>query len=197
MSISWTCSDAPFPLSTAPASFKEAERLKAELAAAGGERAPPPPAFHLGQLVCEQGRGYTGVVAGWEQVCGEGPAWLAAAGHDRAGAPGPWYFLLVEEVAGRGPRSGLPPVALVPEGALEPAGDPSLVPGGAHPLLSLLFLGKDAEGNHLPCRQLRQRFGAERRDVHPPGGPLAGCLCEVRLDRRGSGWRGRGEKWGR
>ncbi|KAL6782673.1 hypothetical protein ACKKBG_A07670 [Auxenochlorella protothecoides x Auxenochlorella symbiontica] len=149
--------------------FKEAERLKAELAAAGGERAPPPPAFHLGQLVCEQGRGYMGVVAGWEQVCGEGPAWLAAAGHDRAGAPGPWYFLLVEEVAGRGPRSGLPPVALVPEGALEPAGDPSLVPGGAHPLLSLLFLGKDAEGNHLPCRQLRQRFGAERRDVHPPG----------------------------
>ena len=36
-----------------------------------------------------------------------------------------------------------------------------------HPYTYLLFLGPDARGDLIPSRALRERFGAERRDVGP------------------------------
>lgn len=71
-----------------------------------------------------------------------------------------------------------PPVAYVPEDWLT---SPELQPGGKcwleaygpqpllHPYAGYLFLGQDARGDLLPCRALRNQFGAQRRDVYPPG----------------------------
>jgi hypothetical protein len=38
-----------------------------------------------------------------------------------------------------------------------------------HPYSYVLFLGQDARGDMLPCRQLRDKYGARRRDVYKPG----------------------------
>ena len=32
-----------------------------------------------------------------------------------------------------------------------------------------MFLGSDGEGNMVPCRQLRDKYNAARRDVYAPG----------------------------
>eukprot|EP00798_Chlamydomonas_sp_ICE-L_P022438 gene22439-29550_t len=37
-----------------------------------------------------------------------------------------------------------------------------------HPYSYMLFLGQDAKGDYLPCRQLRNKYSVQRRDVHPP-----------------------------
>lgn len=38
-----------------------------------------------------------------------------------------------------------------------------------HPYSYVLFLGQDARGDMLPCRQLRDKYSARRRDVFRPG----------------------------
>jgi hypothetical protein len=38
-----------------------------------------------------------------------------------------------------------------------------------HPYSYVLFLGQDARGDMLPCRQLRDKYSARRRDVYRPG----------------------------
>lgn len=38
-----------------------------------------------------------------------------------------------------------------------------------HPYSYVLFLGQDARGDMVPCRQLRDKYGARRRDVYKPG----------------------------
>jgi hypothetical protein len=38
-----------------------------------------------------------------------------------------------------------------------------------HPYGYVLFLGADARGDLLPCRQLRDKFSQPRRDVRRPG----------------------------
>ena len=38
-----------------------------------------------------------------------------------------------------------------------------------HPYSYVLFLGTDARGDFVPCRQLRDKYGAPRRDVRRPG----------------------------
>lgn len=38
-----------------------------------------------------------------------------------------------------------------------------------HPYSYVLFLGQDARGDMIPCRQLRDKYGARRRDVYKPG----------------------------
>ncbi len=38
-----------------------------------------------------------------------------------------------------------------------------------HPYAYVLFLGPDARGDLLPCRQLRDKYNAPRRDVYAPG----------------------------
>ena len=61
--------------------------------------------------------------------------------------------------------------------------------GGAleHPYGYLMFLGADGEGNMVPCRQLRDKYGAARRDVHPGGDGEA-----AEGDEDGSGGQGGG-----
>jgi hypothetical protein len=43
-----------------------------------------------------------------------------------------------------------------------------------HPYTYVLFLGQDARGDMVPCRQLRDKYGARRRDVFRPGAEPAG-----------------------
>ena len=38
-----------------------------------------------------------------------------------------------------------------------------------HPYSYVLFLGVDARGDMLPCRQLRDKYNVPRRDVYAPG----------------------------
>jgi hypothetical protein len=38
-----------------------------------------------------------------------------------------------------------------------------------HPYSYVLFLGQDARGDMIPCRQLRDKYGARRQDVFKPG----------------------------
>lgn len=38
-----------------------------------------------------------------------------------------------------------------------------------HPYLYILFLGMDGRGDYVPCRQLRDKYNVQRRDVHRPG----------------------------
>lgn len=38
-----------------------------------------------------------------------------------------------------------------------------------HPFLGMLFLGQDGRGDYIPCRHLRNRYNAQRRDVFKPG----------------------------
>jgi hypothetical protein len=35
--------------------------------------------------------------------------------------------------------------------------------------LYLLFYGLDGRGDYVPCRQLRNKYSIERRDVYKPG----------------------------
>mmetsp|Transcript_25874 Transcript_25874/g.66704 ORF Transcript_25874/g.66704 Transcript_25874/m.66704 type:complete len:499 (+) Transcript_25874:102-1598(+) len=38
-----------------------------------------------------------------------------------------------------------------------------------HPYEYMLFLGQDARGDYIPCKQLRDRYNVQRRDVWAPG----------------------------
>jgi len=38
-----------------------------------------------------------------------------------------------------------------------------------HPYMYILFLGQDARGDFVPCRQLRDKYAVQRRDVFQPG----------------------------
>ncbi|PNH09980.1 hypothetical protein TSOC_003325 [Tetrabaena socialis] len=38
-----------------------------------------------------------------------------------------------------------------------------------HPYLYILFLGLDGRGDYVPCRQLRDKYNVQRRDVYRPG----------------------------
>ena len=40
----------------------------------------------------------------------------------------------------------------------------------SHPYMYLLFLGQDGEGNYVPSKKLRDKFGQQRRDVYWNGG---------------------------
>ncbi|GFH14726.1 UVR domain-containing protein [Haematococcus lacustris] len=43
-----------------------------------------------------------------------------------------------------------------------------------HPYRYILFLGQDARGDYMPCRQLRDKYSVRRRDVHRPDNKLGG-----------------------
>ena len=146
----------------------------AEFAAASS-----PPAFRLGQRVTHVRLGYRAAVAGWDAACMESPDWRAAAGVTPEEAAGPFYHVLIDvrdapwsEAAG---DDGPPAVAYLPESRLAAPAPPDtwadlhpLPEGGLdHPFAYLLFLGPDARGDLIPSRALRERFGAERRDVGP------------------------------
>ncbi|WIA21272.1 hypothetical protein OEZ85_000506 [Tetradesmus obliquus] len=136
-------------------------------------------ALRLGQRVVHRQHGYRGVVVGWDVGCCEDEAWQAAAhaGELKKGLSQPFYHLLVE-VSDWSYDSAQPPVAYV---AQELLAAPELEDEGAswgqvyspdplqHPYSYVLFLGQDARGDMLPCRQLRDKYSARRRDVYRPG----------------------------
>ena len=111
----------------------------------------------------------------WDPVCTETDEWQAAAGV--AGLdPQPCYVVLGDE---RDWNGEAPPVADVPHERLVAPADPdtwlSVVKDAdeaalENPLTYLLFLGPDERGDLVPTRALRERHGAARRDVVPPGG---------------------------
>lgn len=108
----------------------------------------------------------------------ESPAWRAAARITPEEAAAPFYHVLIDARDWNGSdeeEGGPPPLAYVPEGRLATPALPDTwaalhpLPEGDldHPFSYLLFLGPDACGDLVPSRALRERFGAERRDVGP------------------------------
>jgi hypothetical protein len=66
-----------------------------------------------------------------------------------------------------------------------------------HPYSYVLFLGQDARGDMIPCRQLRDKYGARRRDVYKPGSePKEGDDDGDELGEGGGGGEGPGPKEG-
>jgi heat shock protein HspQ len=61
-----------------------------------------------------------------------------------------------------------------------------------HPYSYVLFLGSDAAGDLLPCRQLRDKYAQKRRDVYPPGADGAEGESEGGSGGGEGGGRGKG-----
>ncbi|KAG2452863.1 hypothetical protein HYH02_002207 [Chlamydomonas schloesseri] len=163
----------------------ETEAKKAAaLAAEWDTTSPSGPVLRLGQRVLHKQLGYRGVVVGWDMRCCESEDWIAAArvGETGRGISQPFYHLLVDARDWEYDPH-LPPVAYVPEELLtspelEPAADGAKPKSWAevygtdplqHPYLYILFLGMDGRGDYVPCRQLRDRYNVQRRDVYKPG----------------------------
>eukprot|EP00878_Enallax_costatus_P002909 GHUV01003103.1.p1 GENE.GHUV01003103.1~~GHUV01003103.1.p1 ORF type:complete len:415 (+),score=115.19 GHUV01003103.1:208-1452(+) len=135
--------------------------------------------LRLGQRVVHKTRGYRGVVVGWDVGCCEDEEWqnVAKVSELKKGLGQPFYHLLVE-VSDWSYDAAQPPVAYV---AQELLATPELDDDGTswsevygpdplqHPYSYVLFLGQDARGDMLPCRQLRSKYNARRRDVYRPG----------------------------
>jgi hypothetical protein len=167
----------------------KAASLQNTLARAAEFDASRPPTFRLGQRVTHERLGWRGCVVGWDAACMEGADWQARALVSPEEAAGPCYHVLIDvrdfEALGMGGPDeggdeedgdgGPPPVAYVPEGRLTAPALPDTwesahpSPEGSldHPFAYLLFLGPDARGDMIPSRALRERYGAERRDVGP------------------------------
>ena len=193
-------------------------RAKRAEAAAAAWKSGSRPVLRLGQRVVHRRLGYRGVVVGWDLACCEADEWLEASGAgaaDSAGSSGsgssgssgalehglkqPFYHILVDVRDWRF-DAAQPPVAYA---AQELLAAPELVDDGAswsevygpgelqHPYSYILFLGQDARGDLLPCRQLRGKYSAPRRDVRRPGSEE-----EEGSDDEGGGGGGGGEGGG-
>ncbi|GIL48759.1 hypothetical protein Vafri_5212 [Volvox africanus] len=138
------------------------------------------PQLRLGQRVMHRQLGYRGVVVGWDSQCCESEDWIAQAKVKelKGGTRQVFYHLLVDARDWEY-DAHLPPVAYAPEELLL---SPEMESEGAkswvevygndplqHPYLYILFLGMDGRGNYLPCRQLRDKYNVQRRDVYRPG----------------------------
>lgn len=138
------------------------------------------PLLRLGQRVVHRKCGYRGAVAGWDPQCCEDDDWMQKAGVDglTRGTQQPFYHVLVD-VRDWDFDASQPPVAYAAEEMLtcpelEQEGMTWTQVYGAgddlqHPYSYVLFLGADARGDMLPCRQLRDKYGVKRRDVYRPG----------------------------
>ncbi|GJP55180.1 hypothetical protein CLOM_g14158 [Closterium sp. NIES-68] len=115
--------------------------------------------LQLGQRVQHCRHAYHGVIVGMDPLCCESAEWMAGA--DVAalsrGPSQPFYQVLLDSTGG-----GSFPVAYVAEELLalphEATTEP-LLNQFSHPYLYLLFHGTDAQGNFIPCRQLREKYG--------------------------------------
>jgi hemimethylated DNA binding protein len=161
--------------------YADAATLRDELAAleerAAEAEMPCPttePRFSLGQMTVHNGKGYRGIICGWDLACCESPDWQEEAGVQnlRNGADQVFYHVLVD-VSDWPDEFDEPPVAYVAEELLAAA---SLVDFGSpeplastsfeHPYSYLMFLGSDGRGNMIPCRQLRDKYCVSRKDLH-------------------------------
>ncbi|KAL4517713.1 hypothetical protein Ndes2526B_g02115 [Nannochloris sp. 'desiccata'] len=162
--------------------YSDAATLRDELAAleerAAEAEMPCPttePRFSLGQMTVHNGKGYRGIICGWDLACCESPEWQEAAGIEnlRNGTEQVFYHVLVD-VSDWPEDYEEPPVAYVAEELLAAA---SLVDFGSpdplastsdfeHPYSYLMFLGSDGHGNMIPCRQLRDKYCVARKDIY-------------------------------
>ncbi|KAG2489687.1 hypothetical protein HYH03_011796 [Edaphochlamys debaryana] len=161
---------------------KKAAALAAEWdttnAGAGG------PKLRLGQRVTHTQLGYRAVVVGWDAQCCESEDWISQSKADKlkGGIRQVFYHLLVDARDWEYDPH-LPPVAYVAEELLtcpeldtaedgQPGKSWSEMYGNdplQHPYLYILFLGMDGRGDYVPCRQLRDKYSVQRRDVYRPG----------------------------
>lgn len=165
-------------------SYSEAAQLRdrlAELEEESDEADMPcpivEPQFSLGQMVIHSTKGYTGVVCGWDLACCESEAWKKGAdvASLKGGEEQVFYHILVD-VNDWPMDEELAPVAYVAEELLDEASlanfeseQPLVNDAFQHPYSYLMFLGSDGHGNRIPCRQLRERYCVDRKDVYPPG----------------------------
>jgi hemimethylated DNA binding protein len=158
-------------------SLKELEdKIRGNSARAGEFNVKTDPQFRLGQRLYHKERGYRVVVVGWDYACCETDEFVArtGAGTLPRGVNQPYYRVLVDTRDWGTGREGDAPLAYLPEEALSgpPEGKSWKQAYGEdplkHPYSYLLFLGPDNEGNMLPCKQLREKYGVKRRDVPPP-----------------------------
>ncbi|GBG00504.1 hypothetical protein Rsub_13266 [Raphidocelis subcapitata] len=157
----------------------ELEKRSKQAAAAASEWRSAAPLLRLGQRVVHRGSGYRGAVVGWDAACCEDEEWVerSGAGKLEGGLKQPFYHVLVD-VRDWAFDATQPPVAYV---AQELLAAPELTDDGTswgevygedelqHPYSYVLFLGADARGDLVPCRQMRDKYGAPRRDVRRPG----------------------------
>lgn len=145
---------------------------KAQSEAASMDR--PARKFQLGQRVKHATLGYDGVICGWDNCCCENGEWQKAneVAELGGGREQTFYHLLVDAKDWEASWER-PPVAYVAEELLQAPEDPQTWPEAHgydsfdHVYLYTLFLGRDARGNMLPVRQLRDRYSQQRQDVYP------------------------------
>ena len=108
--------------------------------------------------IVHKNEGYRGLICGFDRECCESAEWRNEVGIDELqnGTSQPFYHVLVEM------SSGQYSIAYVPQENLTAA--ESDMDEFAHPYTYLLFLGMQSDGSYIPSKQLRERFGAERRD---------------------------------
>jgi hemimethylated DNA binding protein len=161
--------------------YSDAATLRDELAAleerAAEAEMPCPttePRFSLGQMTVHNGKGYRGIICGWDLACCESPEWQEAAGvHNlRNGTEQVFYHVLVD-VSDWPEDYDEPPVAYVAEELLAAASladfaspEPLASASFEHPYSYLMFLGSDGHGNMIPCRQLRDKYCVARKDIY-------------------------------
>ena len=162
--------------------YSHAAQLRDELAAIEEHSAeanmPCPvvdPEFALGEMIMHNSKGYRGVICGWDLACCEDDAWKIQnnAGALKHGTDQVFYHVLVN-IADWPINDDLAPVAYVPEEALDSVAladfdseEPLVNAQFQHPYSYLMFLGTDGHGNMIPCKQLREKYCMERRDVYP------------------------------
>ena len=138
------------------------------------------PEFSLGQMIVHSTKGYRGVICGWDFCCCEDDVWKRTtnAGGLQHGTDQVFYHILVDVADWPMNVDSLEesleldaPVAYVAEELLDKitfadfeSDDPIVNTPFQHPYSYLMFLGMDAGGNMIPCRQLRERFDVERMD---------------------------------
>ncbi|KAI7838253.1 hypothetical protein COHA_007942 [Chlorella ohadii] len=158
--------------------LREVEAAAAEAADAAAQYLCPveEPKFALGEMILHSSKGYRGVVCGWDLACCESEEWQAAAGVSslQLGMDQVFYHVLVD-ARDWPPGGDHPPVAYVAEelltggSSVDFAAEAPLDGSFEHPYSYLLFLGADGQGNMVPCRQLRDKYCVERRDVYSAG----------------------------
>jgi hemimethylated DNA binding protein len=161
--------------------YSDAATLRDELAAleerAAEAEMPCPttePRFSLGQMTVHNGKGYRGIICGWDLACCESEEWQQEAGvHNLCNGTEQVFYHVLVDVSDWPEDFDEPPVAYVAEELLAAASladfgspEPLASTSFEHPYSYLMFLGSDGHGNMIPCRQLRDKYCVARKDIY-------------------------------
>ena len=133
------------------------------------------PDLALGQMIIHNTKGYRGVVCGWDFACCEGDVWKreSSASTLKSGTDQVFYHILVDIADWPIDDDEIAPVAYVAEELLDKvtladfdSDEPLVNTPFQHPYSYLMFLGTDGHGNLIPCRQLREKYCVDRKDVY-------------------------------